>query len=200
MDLTHTEYSAFLAQVLTNVGRLPMEIVLQILYRYGGLASPTALAWHTAPGHTERLAIHRDLVAHRAVGASESRCWCADFSISSLLAELHAFGTPHQSALSRTAALHSAPLRAPDNFAAYRKRCALASLLTRVATADAPHLASRVPRIQPRIGHDTSHPFLPVSHRFAVSGILPWFVRAGIPVTIADPKSVPALIREYYAH
>ena len=56
--------------LLREVGGLPPEIVVLILYRHGGLMSPSALAWHTEPGHTSRLEIHYDLVAHRAVGAS----------------------------------------------------------------------------------------------------------------------------------
>lgn len=191
---------AFLFRVLGTVGGLPPEIIAKILYEHNGLSSPTAVAWRTEPGHASRLEIHRDLVAHRAVGASESRCWCADFSISSLLAELHAFGTPHQSALSRKAARHSTPPQPPDNFSAYRRRCSMASLLTRVATADDPVLAVRVPPIRPRIGHDTSAPFLPISHRCSHSGIFAWFARAGILVLTENPISIPDLVREYYAH
>lgn len=194
------DYHAFLFRLLSVVGRLPPELVAKILYRHNGLSSPTALAWRTEPGHVSRLEIHRDLVAHRAVGASESRCWCADFSIGSLLAELHAFGTPHQSALSRKAARHSTPPRPPDNFTAYRRRCSMASLLTRIATAGDPMLSARVPPIAPRIGRDASAPFLPVSHRFSHAALLTWFTRAGIPVLCENPLSTPELVREYYAH
>jgi len=177
---------------------LPPELITAILFRHGGLASPSALAWHSEPGHAIRLAIHRDLVAHRAVGAAESRCWCANFSLSSLLAELHAFGTPHQSAFSRTAARHSAPPMPPDNFADYRRRCSMASLLTRVATADTPNYANRVPKIEPRIGHNTSAPYLPVSHRFSVTNILLWYTKTGIPVLTDHPTDSAKLARAYY--
>ena len=192
-----TDMAHFLTGLLTAVGNLPPELIVRILYHHRGLTSPTGLAWRTEPGHASRLEIHRDLVEHRAVGASESRCWCADFSISSLLAELHAFGTPHQSALSRTAARHSTPPLPPDNFSAYRRRCTMASLLTRIATADTPHLAERTPQIGPRIGRDASAPYLPVNYRFSATAILPWFARAGIPV-LCDPTSVEELVRGYY--
>jgi hypothetical protein len=185
--------------LLRVVGGLPPELVILILYRHGGLMSPSALAWHTEPGHTSRLEIHYELVAHRAVGASESRCWCADFSISSLLAELHAFGTPHQSAFSQTAARHSDPPRFPDTFTTYRRRCAMASLLTRVATAAHPTLADRVPTIAPRIGRDASAPFLPVSSRLSHAAILPWYARARIPVLPDNPTDPGELARLYYA-
>jgi len=186
----------------TPTGRpgLPPELIRAILFRYGGLASPTALAWHSEPGHQERLAIHRDLVAHRCIGASESRCWCANFSLSSLLAELHAFGTPHQSAFSRTAARHSTLPLPPDNFADYRRRCSMASLLTRIATADTPEYANRVPKIEPRIGHNTSMPYLPVSHRQSITSILLWYTRAGIPVLTPNPTDSASLARAYYTY
>lgn len=186
----------------TPTGRpgLPPELIAIILFRHGGLASPTSLAWHSEPGHQERLAIHRDLVAHRCVGASESRCWCANFSLSSLLAELHAFGTPHQSAFSRTAARHSTPPMPPDCFADYRRRCSMASLLTRVATADTPDYANRVPKIEPRIGHNSSIPFLPVSHRQSVTSILLWYTRAGIPVLTPNPTDSGELAHAYYTY
>ena len=177
---------------------LPPEVITTILFRHGGLASPTALAWHSESGHAIRLAIHRDLVAHRAVGASESRCWCANFSLSSLLAELHAFGTPHQSAFSRTAARHSTHPLPPDSFADYRRRCSMASLLTRVATADTPDYANRIPKIEPRIGHNTSMPFLPVTHRLSVTSILLWYTRAGIPVLTQNPTDSGELAHAYY--
>jgi hypothetical protein len=148
--------------LLTVVGGLPPELIVFILYKHGGLMSSSALAWNTEPDHASRLKIHYDMVSHRAVGASENRCWCANFSISPLLAELHAFGTPHQSAFSHTAARHSNPPRYPDKFTTYRRRCGMASLLTRVATAAHPTLAVRVPTIQSRIGRDASAPFLPV--------------------------------------
>ena len=188
----------FLFRVLTVIGKLPPELIVKILYEHRGLSSPTAICWRTEPGHASRLEIHRDLVAHRAIGASESRCWCADFSISSLLAELHAFGTPHQSALSRKAARHSTPARPPDNFTAYRKRCSMASLLTRIATADSPLLSSRVPPLGPRIGRDASAPFIPINHRRLHSAVLAWFACGGIPILTDDPTSVPELVREYY--
>lgn len=188
----------FLSEVLSVVGRLPPELIIRILYYHRGLVAPSAIAWQTEPGHAARLRIHRKLVSHRAVGAAEGRCWCAGFSLSALLPELHAFGTPHQSAMSRMAARHTAPARPPDNFSAYRPRCAFASLLTRVATSDSPELARRVPGIQPRVGHDAEAPFLPVNHRLTAAAILPWFVRAGIQATDGQ-ASVPDLVREYYA-
>ena len=185
-------------QEATGRPALPPEVIAIILFRYGGLASPTALAWHSEQGHQERLAIHRDLVAHRCVGASESRCWCANFSLSSLLAELHAFGTPHQSAFSRTAARHSILPLPSDNFADYRRRCSMASLLTRIATADTPESANRVPKLEPRIGHNTSMPYLPVSHRQSITSILLWYEQAGIPAPTKIPIDIGELVRAYY--
>lgn len=86
----------------------------------------------------------------------------------------------------------------PDSFADYRRRCSMASLLTRVATADTPEYANRVPKIEPRIGHNTSRPFLPVTHRHSVTSILLWYNQAGIPVPTKNPTNSDELVRAYY--
>lgn len=120
------------------------------------------------------------------------------FSLSTLLAELHAFDTPHQSAFSRIAARHSSTAMPPNNYADYRSRCSMASLLTRVATADIPDYAKRIPKIEPRIGHNTSMPFLPVSHCQSVTSILLWYTQAGISVLTHKLTDSAALACAYY--
>lgn len=196
---------SFLIRLLHNQCHLPIEIVNLILYKHGGIASPSGVAWRTDRLLPLQLSIHKKLIQRKGAATSEARCWCSGLNLAKVLCEAHAFGTSQQLPLTRHTVHHTSPPLFPMGHITYRGRCSLASLLTRIAAdsllphtthGDAAH--HEMPSVRHRICHDASAPFIPITIHSPRGAIYAWFVRTYKNVPIAIQDDAEALIYAYY--
>ena len=194
----------FLIKLFREHFKLPLEIVNMIIYKYNGLATASAVAWHTDTLLHLQLLVHKTLIQKRGARASESRCWCAGFNLGKVLCEAHAFGTSQQVPLTKYTVRHTTAPLYPITHITYRYRCSQASLLTRVACVlfqpdrDRELQINPLPSVDDRIWHNASMPFIPITIQSQIGTIYAWFIRTYKNVPIALQNDTDALIYAYY--
>ena len=196
----------FLIKLLHNHFNLPHEIVNLILYKHGGIASPSGVAWRTDYLFSRRLETHKKLIMTTGVNSCGVKCWCTGLNLAKVLKEAHAFGTSQQIPLGQFTVRHTSPPPFSTDSISYHCRCSLASVLTRIALVSlAPtnywldqQAYDYLPAIEDSISHDASTPFIPITIYSPLSVIHAWYVRTYKNVPIGIKGHAEALIYAFY--